>query len=195
MAVHKSKMAGFYDRLDFDPSKRKYDAYESMAQSGYYLNTNAVFRFGSDTRPLPLGVGVQPDRWGPARGVVTTRESFLQGRGQILSKAPEAGVKWLPESLFPNVPYAPSQCQRTDLQQLQTRQPRSCNNLSGTDSTQYWMSASAYQKGYTGFRSVVDTNMQSRDPPEALGAGGESYGACAKSYGSYGVGRAFPAYY
>lgn len=188
-------MAGYHNSLKFDLSSRESDAYVSQQQNDYVMNLAAAYRVGKP-RPMPLSVGSQPDFWGPLRGNKVTQDSFLSGRGQPLSKGPECDVRWMPESIFPmSSGESTDQCQRTDLEPMQTRLPKSCNGLSSTDTTAYWMMPSAWQKGYTGFRAVVDTNMQTRQPPP-IGArdGGESYGACAKNYGSYSSGGDFSRY-
>lgn len=204
-------MAGFYDRLYFDPCHRQFEDYTNARTNSRQLNLAANYRTNLD-QAHALSLGKNPDFYGPLRGRRTTQESFLQGRGQSLSDCPDCGVRWLPETLFPESgsTNARAQCQRTDLEPLYTRQPKSCNGLEETDVSAYWMMPSAYQTGYTGLKPVVTANTfgemyengyeafynQTRQSVRDLSVdnGGESYGACRTSYGSYGSGRDFSRY-
>lgn len=189
-------MAGYYNSLRSDACNREFEDYQNKTHHDYTMNLAAQYRVGQP-RPFPLAPGSQPTFWGPLRGVKSTQEAFLQGRGQSLSDCPDCDVRWLPESVFAQGNLSvDAQCQRTDLQPLYTRKPKSCNGLPETDTTQFSMMPSAWQNGYTGFRSVVDTNIQSRQAPSDTGnaAGSEAYGVCRKTYGSYGSGRDFSRY-
>jgi len=192
-------MAGYYNSLKFDACDVEGDAYIHQAVNDYNLNLPAHFRVAQNgqggNRAMPLSLGKQPDFYGPNRGRVTTMESFLQGRGQTLSKCPDCQVRYLPASLFDgSAVQTNTQCQRTDLEPLYTRAPKSCNGLPETDVSAYWMMPANYKKGYAGYRAVVDTNLQTRQPEGGeVTNGSESYG-CRKSYGTYGSGRDFGRY-
>jgi hypothetical protein len=102
---------------------------------------------------------------GPKTVPRTTQESFLQGRGQILnSNCPDCEVIYLPESLFPSTNTRKNErCQDMALLPEFTRQPKSCGTLSETEITTYAFMPGAWQKGYTGYNSMCDTNIQSRE--------------------------------
>lgn len=192
-------MAGYYNTPRFDLCNKDFDNFSNQSINDYNLNLAAHYRVGKP-RPMPLSQGMQPSFWGPLRGVQITRDSFLQGRGQTLADCPDCDVRWLPESLFPAVgtANAASQCQRTDIQSMYTRQPKSCNGLASTDTSEYWMMPSNWKKGYVGYNAVVDTNMQTRMPLPPPGTepqnGAESYGPCRQNYGTYGSGADFSRY-
>jgi hypothetical protein len=181
-------MSGYYNDVRSDACNRNFEDMTNQYINDYVMKLSANYRTHLD-QAFPLSQGLQPSFWGPLRGRRVTQDSFLQGRGQTLADCPECDVKWLPESLFPESTSKLGQtmCQRTDLQPLYTKQPQSCNGLSETDVTQFWFSPSNYQKGYSGYRSVVETNLQTRQPPwnPSQNNGGESYG-CAQNYGTFG---------
>jgi hypothetical protein len=103
------------------------------------------------------------DFYGPKSGNLITKESFLQGRGQTLSKCPYNEVISLPNSLFFDTPNnSPPPCERVDMLPSFTRLNPVCNGIRETDITQYFYSPEKFQKGYTGFNSVVCTNQQNR---------------------------------
>jgi len=189
-------MASFYDRLNFDTAYAQYQSFVDIASSDYVMNLNAVYRQGQP--PIrPLSVANQPSFYGPNRGVTLTQESFLQGRGQSLSNAPESGVRWLPESLFPAHTESNTMpaCQVTDLEPLQTRMRKSCNGLEEVDTSQYWMLPGAWEAtGYSGL--LQGMNLQTRQAPESanIRQGSEDYGTCRQNYGSYGSARSFAPY-
>ena len=201
-------MSGYYDRVHDDLCYRDFEKYIDDQTLDYNLNLKAHMRENVD-KCHPLSTGKQCNFYGPLRGVRTTQESFMSGRGQVLSECPSCGVNYLPESLFPDkadpADFATvdqkngmirARCQRTDLEPLYTRQPRSCNGLSETDITAYSFMPSAWQRGYEGFRAVVDTNLQTRQALEdtSVTDGGLAYSQCRSSYGSYGSGRPFARY-
>lgn len=187
-------MAGYYNNLWSDPCFQQYDDQLNQGINDYQLTLNAHYRTNMN-QAMPLSTGRQPDTYGPLRGRRVTQESFLQGRGQALSDCPDCGVRWLPETLFPQNSGVQSQCQRTDIQPLYTKVPKSCNGLQETDITQYSFMPGAWQRGYTGYNAVVDTNLQSRQAPQPMGVqnGGESYGG-RQNYGTFGSGRPFSKY-
>ena len=156
-------MAGIYNRVGQDLCAVQYETALNDAVSNYQLDLKA------EMRPQPkaqfLGLGTQPSFWGPLRGNRVTQESFLQGRGHVLSDCPDCGVYRLPNSLFPRVDSAEKKpaCQRTDLQPEYTKQPRACNGLSELDTSCYTMFPGAFVPAYLGYNAVVRTNLQTRD--------------------------------
>ena len=188
-------MAGlYYNNLKNDPSYRAFQDWQDLHQQERQLNLNANYRPALDKAPL-LSAGIQPSFYGPLRGVNVTRDSFLQGRGQTLSKCPDCGVRWLPETLFPQKKKSTSApCYRTDLQPLYTRVPKSCASLSETDISSYFFLPGAWQKGYTGYASIPGTNLQGRDPASLPQLPAECRAKCSSNYGSYGSGYDFSAY-
>lgn len=105
--------------------------------------------------------------YGPMTAPRTTQESFLEGRGQIESdKCPECGVIYLPDSVFAMTKGINTQgqiCEDMTLQPEFTRQPKSCFTLSETEQTTYAFMPEAFQKGYTGYNSMCDIHIQSRE--------------------------------
>lgn len=88
------------------------------------------------------GVNVTCSFYGPKDVPRTTKESFLQGRGQQLnSKCPDGDVIYLPKGVFELGArnQQDAKCQTTDLDPYFDRQPKSCFNISETDATAYTM--------------------------------------------------------
>lgn len=194
--------SGYYDRSHDDLCYRDFQVHVDEGVMDYNLFLPAHMRMNVE-KCHPLSQDKQCDFWGPLRGKRVTQDSFLSGRGQSLSDCPDCDVFYLPESIFPNKPdpgdfayeqqtgkIMSARCQRTDLEPLYTRKPRSCNGLSETDISQYAFMPSAWQKGYTGYRSVVDTNLQSRQALQDLSVtnGGLAYPECRTNYGSFDSG-------
>ena len=188
-------MSGYYNRLKNDPCEKEFQDYQNLTFHDHVMNLDANYRPALNKAPL-LSQGLQPSFWGPLRGVNVTRDSMLQGRGQTLSKCPDCGVRWLPETLFPyKKPMSSSEktpCYRSDIQPLYTRVPRSCSSLAETDVTSYFLLPGAFQKGYEGYKAVPQTNIQGRDAPFFMGYG-EPYG-CQQNLGTYGSKRNFCPY-
>ncbi len=129
--------------------------------------------------------------YGPLNVPRTTQDSFITGRGQIESdKCPECGVRYLPESVFALTKDEEKGCQNMALLPQFTRQPKSCFNISEVENaTHAWM-PSNFQKGYTGYNSVCDTHIQSREearqqyraPPRSPAEKMTSYGSYNQNY-------------
>ena len=188
-------MAGYFGSTEYDSSTQLFEDHVNHGVAQYNLNLQAHYRPSMD-RAISLSQGKQPSTYGPLRGRRVTQESFLQGRGQSLADCPECDVRWLPESLFPaQSASAQASCERTDIQPLYTRVPKSCNGIMETDITQYAFMPSAFQKGYTGYTAVEGTHIQSRQAPfdSSVAQGAESYG-CRQNYGTFGSGRSFKRY-
>ena len=191
-------MAGFYNSLKFDSCVNDQQTMQYQKINDYQMDLTANYRTGQ--RPAyPLAHASNPTFWGPLTGSLVTQESFLQGRGQTLANCPDCDVIWLPESLFPTQTQhtQPRSCQATDLEPLYTRMKRSCNSVSETDMTEYWMMPGAFQAGYSGPDSGIGSNLQTRMAPYdsslLAGAGSETYG-CASNYGTFGSGRNLQPY-
>lgn len=182
-------MAGYYDNLYNDACYENYRDGVNNYQNDYYLNLKAHMR--PVKKCTFKGLGTTCSFYGPLNVGRTTRDSFLQGRGQILTECPECDVRRLPDTLFANRKQDGEHeyCDNTELQPLQTRVPRSCNGLMQTDITQYQFMPGAWQNGYAGYNSVVDTHIQSReDAREAYQAqcDMEYEDTSAEQRGSYG---------
>jgi hypothetical protein len=93
-------MAGYFDRVQSDACHQRFEDHINHGVNQYNLNLNANYRVNLN-QAMPLSQGKQPSFYGPLRGRRVTQESFLQGRGHTLSDCPDFGVRWLPETLFP----------------------------------------------------------------------------------------------
>ena len=93
---------------------------------------------------------------------IVTRDSWLSGRGQPLSNAPESEVRWLPEDLFgPNSSNnAPSVHENP--RQTHTRQPRSCASVTNIDVGQFSLMPRVTEDNFSGLRLEM-MGEQSRD--------------------------------
>lgn len=188
-------MSGYNDNLYLGQCYGEFLKGFNESYSAHQLNEKAAMRDVDQCHALSRGGVCQ--FYGPLRGKRTTQESFMQGRGHTLTECPDCEVRYLPESLFPQKSQATA-CYRTDLQPRYDRQPKSCNGLMETDVTQYRFSPQRWQDGYTGYDSVVKTNLQTKlgyypQCEDGVCNGAESYG-CKTSYGSYGSGRNFARY-
>lgn len=182
-------MAGFYNRLKMDGCWEQFEDQVNDRQNDYVLARDAAMRENLTQAPF-MSAGRQPDFYGPLVGNRVTRESFLQGRGQVLSKCADCEVVYLPESLFPEYNVR-SKCDRADLDALYTRVPKSCNGLMETNVTPYRQMPENYKKGYQGYNAVVYTQIQSRvGSPEKQ----RPFDPCAPNYGSYAPQRDLSRY-
>lgn len=193
-------MSGYQDNIQNDLCNREFMDKLNDVQSNYAMNVKAVMRDVPGGKCSSLSRTSTCSFYGPLNGKKVTQESFLQGRGQVLNDCPTCDVNYLPEALFSGGTAAASTptCFRTDMEPVYDRIPRSCNGLTETDITRFAFMPSAYQVGYSGYNSVVDTHIQTRDAAYSACAagvcnGGESYG-CKSNYGSYGSGRSFKKY-
>ena len=175
-------MAGYYDNSFNDACYLDYQAGVNDYISDYYLNRNANMRDVDKCHDMGLSVNCQFRGPKDAQHLRTTRESFLQGRGHLLTECPEGGVIPLPDSLF-DQPQSPRPCEDGNLQPLHTRLPKSCGNTVEVDITQYAFMPGAYQVGYDGYNAVCDTFMQSRE--DARSSYKAKRGRCRNTYGSY----------
>jgi hypothetical protein len=157
-------MAGYYENKDKGACWEAWYDNNNDAQSDYVMNQAYWMRPGvPECRNNSLGATCS--FYGPLNVPRTTQESFLQGRGQILSsKCPDCEVIYLPESVFPpanpaNSTYA---CENNALTPAQTKQKKSCYNVMETDISQYQMMPGAWQPGYMGYNVMCDMNILDR---------------------------------
>lgn len=173
-------MAGIYNRLDQDP------AFE-LAQD--YMN-NGIYQY-TLFRPavMPVGVSQAPNLQpvqnqsfhGPLAGRRVTQESFLQGRGHTLSKAPGNDVIYLPQSVFSTDPKAIPDCSNVSMMAQHSRLKSSCSGVREMDTSQYALSPGKWQGDYAGVNSIVQTNLQTRMGPVY---NPHALANCAQNYGS-----------
>jgi hypothetical protein len=124
----------------------------------YNMNKNSVM-YGNGCSLSSLGN--QCDFYGPIDAKKINQDSFITGRGQLLSSSPYYDVRHLPKSLFENSYSGPSSNQ-TNLQPMYTKISKSCNGLSETDIFRFSQLPSNYQRGYTGYNSIPNTLIQTR---------------------------------
>jgi hypothetical protein len=188
-----NQMAGYYGNIKFDAGSQDYQAYKMYEAANYFMNLNAYYR--KEAIPHPLSVVSQPSFWGPLRGSLVTKESFLQGRGQALADTPASETIYLPESLDWNHANYTVPCQETSLEPLQTRMRRSCTGDLEYDPSPFQMFPGAFQEGYTGPYSGVNGNLQTRMGPydPTLMAGAQAMNNC-QNYGNYGAVRTLEPY-
>lgn len=135
------------------------------AQYDYVINKSYWMR-PNENQCKNNALGATCSFYGPVDVPRTTKESFLQGRGQIAShKCPDCEVIYLPESVFPKPKPGQStySCENNALTPAQTRQKRSCYNVNETDISQYQMMPGAWQNGYMGFNVMCDMNTSDRE--------------------------------
>ena len=182
-------MAGIYNKVTFDSGYERGRDIIDEGLNDYTLYRGAVMRQNVTQAPF-MTAGQGTDFFGPLTGNRVTKESFLQGRGQTLSKSPDNEVTYLPESLF-NQPMIQSKCDRVDLMPLFTRVKPTCNGLRETDVTAYRFSAGKFQDGYLGYNNVVYSNLQTRVGPDYMPG---LYRPCAQNYASMEPTRSFARY-
>jgi hypothetical protein len=169
-------MSGYYEMHGKGPCWENY--YDSMNEGNYdYVMNRNYWMRENVPKCHSLSIGTNCSFYGPKDVPRITKESFLQGRGQVANdKCPDADVIYLPESVFAMGHDDPPKCERTDLQGAQTRQPRSCFNISETDAYEYVAGMpGAWMTGYTGMSDFCigcedsnqcagrGTNIQSRE--------------------------------
>jgi len=184
-------MAGFHNKVEDDACYIQYNEQVSQKINDYTLDRNAQMR---GQKAAFSARGRQPDFYGPLGGARVTKESYLQGRGHIQSECPNCQVTYLPETLFSNgkemQANGATECL---LEPFYQRMPRNCNSLSETDVSSYHFMPGHWQRGYTGYNSVVDTQLNTR-----LGLSSECPASQAlkipTNYGTYGSGRDFGRY-
>lgn len=153
-------MAGYYDNVGLDQCHRTYEDNLSSASYDYVINKKAWMR-GNVDKCSAKSTGGQCSFYGPMTNKRVLQDSFLTGRGQVLTECPECSVNYLPASVFP--PQEARTCQDTQLEPLYTRVPKSCNGLTEVDISQYAALPSNYQRGYNGYDSVVGAHLQGRE--------------------------------
>lgn len=181
------KMAGYYSNIYNDACYEKFrDAFNEGAYD-YVINRAAVMRENVN-KCHSKSLGSTCTFYGPLNTPRVLQESFLtRGLGQTLTECPECSVRYLPESVFP--PQEQRVCQDTELQPLFTRLPKSCDSLTEVDISDYSALPSNYQRGYTGYNSVVDSHMQSREiARENFRAAPRTDYQSRQNYGSYDIG-------
>lgn len=188
-------MAGYYEmRGKLNCWEDGFDAL-NQGQQDYVMDKKYWMRPGVN-RCRENSLGTTCSFYGPMTVPRTTQESFLQGRGQIENdNCPECGVIYLPESVFALTKDEEKGCQNMALQPEFTRQPKSCFNISETETTAYAMMPGAFQKGYVGYDALCDTNIQSREnarqeyraPPQTPGQKMTNYGSYNTYYNSMGA--------
>lgn len=146
-----------------DPGARKANEAQQGGAADYIFNRSAVMR-GHHCYAGAAGRVCQ--FYGPLDNVTygkqVTRDSFLSGRGQALSNAPESEVRWLPEDLFAPMATMPISERANELPLTQTRQSRACNSVTNVDISQYSLMPSGYQDDFTGLRVELQ-GERSRD--------------------------------
>lgn len=183
-------MSGYYDRVTLDSGWEKGRDMIDQGSYDYVLNRAAVMR-GNDVKAPFLTPAAGIDFYGPLAGNRVTRESFIMGRGQTLSKSPDNEVTYLPVSLFDRPADVKQKCDRVDLEPMFTRVHPSCNGIKETDIFAYSLMPGHFADGYLGYNSVVYTNLQPRIGPDTAKY---SYPACAQNYASYAPSRSFDRY-
>lgn len=146
-----------------DPAARKAQESGSLAASDYIFNLAAHMR-GKHCYAGAAGRVCQ--FYGPldnvTYGQMVTRDSYLSGRGQSLSNAPEAEVRWLPEDLFAPKATMPISERANELPLTQTRQSRACSSVTNIDVSAYHLMPTGYQDDFTGLKIEMQ-GMRSRD--------------------------------
>jgi hypothetical protein len=158
-------MAGYHDNLQNDLCNRQFEDNMNSNINNYYLNYKFVMRDSNNNKCQPLGVTNRCDFYGPLNSKKIKQDSYITGRGHILSDCPDCDVRHLPQSLFQDVQYSNKS---TELDPLYTRVPKSCNGLSEITTYAFSQMPGAYEHGYNGYNSVVDTNIQTRMSPYNL---------------------------
>lgn len=158
-------MAGFNDRYYYDSCFINSQAQIDNGTSQYNLNLAAALPNNGTLKHAPLlARGSTPSFWGPFNASKTTKDSYLTGRAQPLSKCPSTDVVYLPESLFgADIPAnAPPSCYSSALEGAYDRQPRSCQSVTEIDVYRYNAFPGAYQKQFAGVGSVANSFVPSR---------------------------------
>lgn len=182
-------MAGFHNNAQNDSCYIAFQEKVNESVVDRQLNVAAVMRSSGKCN----AAGNAPcDFYAPLRGRKVTQESYMQGRGQILSDCPDGDAIALPAALFPSHPkLQPNQQYDVSMQPTNTRWPKSCNSVSESNMSVFRGMPGAYQRGYQGAASLAGTHLDSR---LGLGAIVPPKNECHRSYGTYGSGRSFAQY-
>jgi len=191
-------MSGYYEMNGKGPCWENYHDSTNEGNYDYVMNRSYWMR-PNVPKCETLSLGSTCSFYGPKDVTRVNQESFLQGRGQVENdKCPEADVIYLPESVFAMGQKSDRpRCERTDLQAMQTRQPRSCFNISETDISAYTMGMpGAYQPQSVSLNDFCEdcnvrscdmgTNIQSREiARESYRQKPQPNNMSQASYGSY----------
>lgn len=123
-----------YNTLKSDTCEKQYD--EQVNDQTYMYNSFLPSVWRPDTKVVqPMMRGSLPDFYGPMSGARVTMESYLQGRGNILSKCPDAGVNYLPPALFndPALQMGADSCTSTVLEPTYVQYKKACDSLANAD--------------------------------------------------------------
>lgn len=151
-------MAGYHDNILNDLEYQ--DSINTGNDKIYNYNMNKNYVMYGNGCSLPT-LGNQCDFYGPLNAQKIQQDSFITGRGQLLSSSPHYDVRHLPNSLFSNSYSGPSSSQ-INLQPTYSKISKSCNGLSETDIFRFSQLPSNYQRGYTGYDSLPNTLIQTR---------------------------------
>lgn len=121
-----------YNTLKSDTCEKQYD--EQVNDHTYLYNSflPSVWR-PNMTIAQPAQRASLPDFYGPMTGRRVTMESYMQGRGNVLSKCPSAGVNYLPPELFNDPHMQSNTCTSTAMEPTFTQYKRACDSLSNAD--------------------------------------------------------------
>lgn len=171
-----------------------WDDYYNGLNKGVYNRSMDVnyWMFPGVSQCMSNGQGITCSTYGPKDIPRTTQESFLQGRGQVLNdKCPDGDVVYLPAAVFAlgAKNQQDSKCQVTELTPYFERQPKSCFNISETDTTAYtmgipsaWQGTNVTVTDFNGSTYLQDREMgRMQFTPMSLGSNAVSRG----SYGTY----------
>jgi len=123
-----------YNTLKSDTCEKQYE--DQVNEDTYLYNSFLPSVWRPDmTVVAPMMRGSQPSFYGPLAGKRVTMESYLQGRGNILSKCPDAGVNYLPPDLFndPALQMGASVCTQTVLEPTYVQYKKACDSISNAD--------------------------------------------------------------
>lgn len=160
-------MSTVYDRISMsNPREQVRQSMDALNQD-YVMNRNSWMRPNVE-QPTNFTYAQNIDFHGPLSGNRVTQESYMQGRGRVLSKNPASDVTVLPASVFPErTPLIPV-CERVDLLPMSTRVKPTCNGIREAVTTNYALMPEFYQGTYMGFSSSMPVFAQTRMLPETF---------------------------
>jgi hypothetical protein len=149
-----------YNTLKMDTCEKQYE--DLVNDQTYQYNSFLPSVWRPDTMVVqPLMRGSQPSFYGPMTGRRVTQESYLQGRGNVLSKCPDAGVNYLPPDLFNDANVPLTSCTSTLLEPTYQQYKKACDSLSNTDVGQLTTGTPKYgQPNTTGLYIQNQINSQ-----------------------------------
>lgn len=156
-----------YNTLKSDTCDKQYD--EQVNDQTYQYNSflPSVWR-PNMAQAQPMMRVSQPNFYGPMTGRRITLESYLQGRGNILSKCPDAGVNYIPPDLTNDTNLQLNTCTATALEPTYQQYKKACDSLSNADIGTLTTGMPRYgQPNVTGFGMVqgqifTNTNIGSQ---------------------------------